>query len=280
MPTHPSVIDALTRSVWVLGDPIGHSRSPQLHNRLYPLLDLNWTYLACRCTASELESKLQALERIGAVGANLTMPLKSTVLPMLQHCSLAAQAIGAVNTVRFTPDGWEGDNTDWMGWIDSWNREIGESLNGRQALVLGAGGAARAIAWALLECGAISVKVMRRTWDHPADWLPGRHVEPLGWSAQILADALVPGCVVVNSTPIGMSNRDLPLAWPERLPDDCVACDLIYNPRKTAWLLEAERRGAKTLGGFGMLTHQAGRAVAWWSGRPVPPELLEQAADF
>ena len=258
-------------------------------------MGLNLAYLTLRVPRGDLPRALTALETIGAVGANLTMPLKSEVLPLLSSCTAAARAIGAVNSLRrvesHCPDlqhaedeatprasGWEGENTDWLGWLDSWDSEIAEPLEGRKAIVLGAGGAAKAIVYALHARQIGSVAVMRRQWTDTHQWLPGFSIRALDFSQTTLEAELEPGCVIINSTPIGTwpnSEGRSPLGWPPRLPAGCVACDLIYNPTRTLWLEQAAKAGARILGGMGMLVHQAARAVTWWSGATVPPELVK-----
>jgi shikimate dehydrogenase len=271
-------MDAETRTVWLLGDPVAHSRSPHLHNRIYGALALNLVYLTLRVPKGQLAGALKALETIRAVGANLTMPLKSEVFPLLHGCTPAARAIGAVNSLRLSENGWEGENTDWLGWLDSWDVEMDQSLEGRKAIVLGAGGASKAIVYALHSRKIGSVSVLRRDWAGASEgWLPGCPIRPLEFNQAVLNAELEPGCVVINCTPIGTwpnQEKALPLSWPKKVPEGCVAADLIYNPNQTLWLKQGARRGAQAFGGMGMLVHQAARAISWWSGLSLPDSLI------
>lgn len=261
-------MDAHTRSVWLLGDPVEHSRSPAMHNPAYAAMGLNWVYLASRVLPSQLAEALQALRVLGAVGANLTIPHKEAVLPYLVSITPAARAIGAVNTIRLSEAGWEGHNTDGEGWLASWDEVIGAPLEGRRIILLGAGGAARSILCAVGSRGAEDLVILNRNQQRAAALNQGR-VGPL----EDLATHLSPGCVVINTTSVGMwpNIEDLPITWPSQVPPGTVACDLIYNPRPTRFLLEAAQLGAANLDGSGMLIHQAARAITWWSGREDVP---------
>ena len=245
--------------VWLLGKPVGHSKSPKMHNAAYAHMGLDWVYLAAEVEPEELKAALDGLWALKAIGVNLTVPHKETGA---QHCAEltpAAQEIGAVNMLKRGPRGWIGDNTDWRGWLDSWSEEIGESLNNRKAIVLGAGGASRAILYALRSAGARTV-LLNRT--------PGRG------GARALSEfpqELEAGCVVVNTTSAGLQNQS-PVEWPQDTPSDMVVCDLVYW--NTPFLKTA--KAGKTLDGKGMLVHQAAHGIRWWCGQEPPVELMRE----
>ena len=245
-----------------------HSRSPELHHCAYAALGQSWTYHKREVQVAQLGEVLAELSGPELLGINLTLPLKEQALSLLAGSTAEAQAIGAVNCLRWTEGGWWGHNSDAPGWLDSWQEEIGLSLRDRKCVVLGAGGAARAILYVLQREGARSV-VLNRT--------PER-ARALGcavadWSTSSLAQELEPGCVVINTTSVGMwpSVEEVPLEWPDSLPEDLIAVDLIYNPRPTRWLQQSGRRW---LDGSGMLVHQALRAIEWWSGQRAPAQPL------
>ncbi len=252
----------------MLGSPVEHSRSPELHHCAYAHLGQAWTYHKRQVVPEQLEATLQELASPELLGINLTLPLKEVALPHLVGMTPEAASIGAVNCLRRDQDGWWGHNSDAPGWLDSWNDEIGLPLLERKCILLGAGGAARAIAYVLRTQGA-RVVVLNRTLERAR----ALGFEVADWSTSGLAAQLEPGCVVINTTSVGMWPRveEIPLEWPEPLPEDLIAVDLIYNPRPTRWLLQSGRRW---LDGSGMLVYQALRAIEWWSGQRAPAQPL------
>jgi len=198
------------------------------------------------------------------LGINLTLPLKVVAF---QHCQPTPQAqrVGAINCLRWTGQHWEGNNSDAQGWLDSFHEEVGLSLERRKALVLGAGGACRAILSVLRQQNLKELVLFNRSPERAQSLLePGERVA----SFPQLAAELEPGCLVIQTTSVGMwpDQEKTLLEWPDVLPPDLIACDLIYNPSPTRWLRQAAERGARTLDGCGMLVHQAIRAIEWWTG--------------
>lgn len=257
-----------------MGDPVAQSRSPQIHQAAYQALGQDWSYSKRQVKASDLGQVLDELSDSDLLGINLTLPLKQAAFEYTCSNSPEATAVGAINCLRRSPQGWQGHNTDGTGWLDSWQEEIGQSLQGRPALVLGAGGACKAILAVLRQSQVASIALLNRTPERAAALL--RDGESLGaWSPEAIQEQMKPGLVVIQTTSVGMwpHAHQTPLAWPDHLPDGVVACDLIYNPRPTLWLEQARQRGAKILDGCGMLVHQAARAIEWWSGirPPTPP---------
>lgn len=246
----------MRRSVWLLGHPVKHTLSPAMHNAAYSRLGLDLVYLAADVPPEHLRSALEGLLHLGAVGVNLTIPHKQAVLELLSGVTPRARELGAVNCLKPGPNGWEGHNTDADGWLDSWRDEIGEGLRNRPVLLLGQGGASQALQGVLREEGA-RVRVLYRA--------------PL--------PELEPDTVVINATPVGTLSNESPVSWPDPVPPGVVACDLVYNPTATRFLREAGGRGCRTLGGLGMLVHQARRAIEWWLDRPADcAEMMRLAA--
>ena len=202
-----------------------------MHNAAYAAMGLDLVYLAARVPPVDLERALEGLWALGARGVNLTVPHKQAALPLCVRVTPAAQFMGAVNALRRGSEGWEGENTDAGGWLDSWQAEIGQPLSGRKAIVLGAGGASRAIQFALRDCRLV---VLNRT--------PDRGHGPL----EQLAQELEKDCLVVNTTTVGMSpdTGRVPVELPSVLPEGCVVCDVIYAPRPTRFLREAASTGS------------------------------------
>lgn len=214
-----------------------------MHRAAYARLGQDLVYLAADVPPERLETALEGLHALQAVGVNLTIPHKQAVLGLLERLTPRARELGAVNCLKPTPGGWEGHNTDADGWLDSWREEIGLPIPPR-VVILGRGGASRALQNLLLEQ---EVRVLYR-------------------ERQL---SLESDTLVINATPVGTLSDESPVDWPDQLPDRVYAADLVYNPLRTRFLREAEERGARTLGGLGMLVHQARRAIEWWLDGPA-----------
>lgn len=290
--THHAITGA-TRLVGVIGWPVDHSLSPRMHNAAYAALGLDWAYVPLPAPPERLGDAVRGLVALGFAGANVTVPHKQGVMPFLDELTPIAQAVGAVNTIIVRTDGsLLGDNTDGAGFmadLQAHGVRIGESANGqvsdaagedrrvtstcRRVLVLGAGGAARAVAYALLEAGA-AVAVANRTPDH-IDSLCRALCAALPDAADRLSAHAFPGALpelapwadlIVNATSLGLHTGDSP-PWDPAVPfrPGQVVYDLIYS-RRTELLAQAETQGATTIDGLGMLTQQGARAAALWTG--------------
>lgn len=271
MPTNHSEKVLNGATVWLLGHPVAHSVSPAMHNAAYRHMGLDHVFHKADVPPERLETALRGLVALGFAGANLTIPHKQAVLPLLSRLEPAAQAMQAVNCVKAYGDALVGTNTDAEGWLASWDEEIGQPLAGRRALLLGAGGAARGLAWALRSRGVEEIVVLNRSWREFPERVELLDERWPGW--------LAPHGLVVQCTPVGTrAPNSSPVTWPDTLPPGLVACDLIYNPEETAFLRDARERGAKTLGGLGMLVHQAAAAIRWWLHLEPPVEVMRAAA--
>jgi shikimate dehydrogenase len=273
----PGWPSAASTVVGVIGDPVRHSLSPALHNAAFAALGLDWVSLAFAVPPAALEGALAGARALGIRGLSVTMPHKAAVAARMDRLSPTAERLGAVNCVVVEPDGLAGDNTDGEGFLAALRRGAGFDPSGRRCLVVGAGGAARAVLLALARAGATEVIVVGRT--------PER--------AQAAADLAGAACrtgtaseaggadLVVNATPVGMAGTptadELPPVGPELLGPGQLVVDLVYTPRPTRWLALAGRQGAVTLDGLGMLVHQAARQIELWTGRPPPAEAMWQA---
>lgn len=256
----------------VIGSPISHSRSPQLHRHWLETYDIKGFYIPMDVLADDLETVLRTLPKAGFVGANVTLPHKEAILKIADVVSDHAAQIGAANTLVFAPDGTiHADNTDGYGFLENlktgapqWNSHAGE------AVVLGAGGAARAVIVALLDAGVPRIILTNRTKGR-ADKLQtvfGARVGVVEWDKA--AAALAEATLVVNTTSLGMSGQPELILPLDDLNPGAVVYDLVYTPLKTKLLLEADQKGCATVDGLGMLLHQGVPGFQRWFGtRPA-----------
>jgi shikimate dehydrogenase len=252
----------LTTLAGVLGFPVRHSRSPAMMNVAFAELGLDWRYLALPVPPARFAETVRALPASGYRAANVTIPHKLAALAIADELTEPARAIGAVNTLTLSQDGRiEGDNTDAAGLLDA----LGDPVPAT-ALVLGAGGAARAAAWALREAGS-EVSVWNRT--------PARARElasDLGVSA---AERPAAAELLVNATSVGLRPDDTLEGLP--LVDAGVVADLVYGDMPTPLALWAEERGARLVDGLEVLVRQGARSLRVWTGREAPVDAMRQA---
>lgn len=267
---------ASTRLAAVIGWPVRHSLSPVLHNAAFEALGLDWVYVALPVRPGQAAAALGGMRALGIDGLSVTMPHKADVARACDELHPSAAALDAVNCVARTDDGrLVGHNTDGDGFVDSL-REAGVDPAGCRVVLLGAGGAARSVAWALAAAGAAQLVVVNRT-AGPAQVcaaLAGR----IGRVGSI--DDVSGADLVVHATPVGMGldAGALPLDPSLLLPGQVVA-DLVYHPRETALLRAARAMGARTVDGLGMLVHQAARAFTLWTGHEAPVTAMRRAAE-
>jgi shikimate dehydrogenase len=268
---------ATTRVAAVVGHPIRHSVSPAIHNAAFAALDADWVFVAFDVDRPTGEAAFAGARALGLDGMSVTMPLKDVAARCADRLSPTATRLGAVNAIVREGARLVGHNTDGAGFLDSLRAEAEWEPAGRRCVVLGAGGAARAVILALAEGGAAEVTVVNRNAERAeaAASLAG----PAGRVGTVAAAGRAE--LVVNATPIGMAGVE-PEAWgglAETLtgPGQLVA-DLVYWPAATPLLLAAAARGATTVGGLGMLVHQAGHAFTLWTGQPAPLEVMARAA--
>ncbi len=261
----------------VMGFPIMHSRSPAIHNYWLAEYGMLGHYAPLAVKPDGLEKALRALHPLGFAGVNLTIPLKELALPMLDEVDPVAQAIGAVNCVVVDDDGrLRGFNYDAFGYVESL-RETAPDWRANQgpAVVLGAGGAARAILAGLLAEGAPEIRLANRTPERAQQLATefGARVRAIAWDER--EEALAGAALLVNTTSMGMTGQPpLEIALDD-LPAGALVSDIVYAPLETDLLARAKRRGGRAVDGLGMLLHQARPAFRDWFG-PMPkvtPEL-------
>ena len=266
----------------VIGYPVRHSRSPQIFNAAFAATDLDWVYVALEVAEGDAPAALEGMRALGLAGMSVTMPHKTAVAGHLDatagdDLSPGARALRAVNCVARDGRRLVGHNTDGPGFLASLAADAGFEASGARCAVLGAGGAARALVLALAGAGASEVVVVNRTHDAAvaAVGLAGRAGRVVG--PDQAAGVVAAMDLVVNATPVGMDGVSLPVdaAW---LSEGQLVVDIVVEPVETPLLAAAAARGARTLGGLGMLAHQAAVAFEIWTGRPAPVTVMLTAA--
>ncbi len=294
------MVDGRTRLVGLMGWPVEHSFSPRMHNAAFAALGLNWQYVPLPVPPGTLTEAMRGLVALGFRGANVTVPHKRAVLSALTDLDPDAEAVGAVNTlvierpVDAAPTV-VGHNTDVQGFVDALRWGGFDLEAARQVVVVGAGGAARAVVYGLLQATAATITVLNRSPER-AERLAvdlGARLPASGQVsgrafARLQADVLDPTTLVssaqdadllVNATTVGMWPQVDGTIWPTDvpLPAHLTVCDLVYNPPVTMLLRQARQAGAATIGGMGMLVAQGARAFEHWTGLAAPVAVMRAA---
>jgi shikimate dehydrogenase len=283
-------VSAATTVVGVIGDPVDHSLSPLLHNTAFAEMGLDWVSLGFPVSAGQAEPALAGMRALGIAGLSVTMPHKEAIAGLVDRATPVATRLAAVNCVTLASGQLEGSNTDGEGFLAALRHGDGFEPRDRRCLVIGAGGAARAVVLALAEAGAAEVIVVNRTESRAVvaaalAGTAGRVGHPEEASTADL---------VVNATPTGMDqpqpqpqpqSQPPPQPQPHPLPLDPkllvpgqVVVDLVYHPASTPWLRAARDRGAVTHNGLGMLVHQAAAQLRTWTGQDPPVAAMWRAA--
>ncbi|TSB46794.1 shikimate dehydrogenase [Alkalicoccobacillus porphyridii] len=274
----------MTKLFGLLGHPVGHSMSPTMHKVAYEQLGLDASYTAYDVTPEKLEEAVRYIRTANISGCNVTIPHKVEVMKYLDEIDEEAVQIGAVNTIINQNGKLKGYNTDGRGYIQSLLSTI-DTLTGHRVLVIGAGGAARAVVAVLLSHQPESVVIANRT-EKKAEALVQLFTKSdihLGSSSVAGAAArLEEFSIIINTTSVGMSPHieDMPISL-ERMSPKAVVSDLIYNPLETRLLKEAKKRGANTENGIGMFVHQGVLSIQHWTGltpkeAPMRKSVIEQ----
>ncbi len=259
----------------VIGDPIHQSMSPTMHDGWFTEHDLQATYIPIQVTKESLSQAVASLRALGCSGWNVTVPHKSAIIPFLDEIDASAEAMNAVNTVEVLKDGsLRGSNTDGQGFVQSLEEAYGEQAKGKEVLVIGAGGAARGISYAL----------------HNADYGPITFTNRTIEKANVLAEAIPNAStlslldaetemasfgLIVQTTSVGMNfaQAGLPVN-PENIKKNTIVAEIIYNPLETQLLREAKTKGASTMNGVGMFVHQGALAFETWTGIKPDTEAM------
>jgi shikimate dehydrogenase len=268
------IINATTKVVGVIGYPISHSLSPQMHNSAFAHLDLNYIYVAWEVAPRNLKLAMDGVRGLGIVGLNVTIPHKEKVSEFLDVLSEEAEMVGAVNTVQNLNGSLIGYNTD----VEGFKRALGIDVTGKRAVLLGAGGAGRAVAYSLVSSGASCI-ILNRTEERARELaekyknlgeIEGRALTPSN-----LKEAMRGTDILVNATSLGMKGEEIEGVG-EVLDEGILVMDLVYNPRETPLLRVAREKRAKVVEGWKMLLHQGAFSFEIWTGRKAPFEVMER----
>lgn len=277
------MITGKTKLLGVIGHPVEHSLSPLMHNAAIAHLGLDYVYLPLPVRPEDLEVALSGFAAIGLKGFNITIPHKQAILPLLSEVSQVAQEVGAVNTVWRTENLlWAGTNTDIEGFLaplrthnQDWSKTV--------AVILGSGGAARAVVAGCAQLGCAEIRVVGRNHLKLKEFLNSWSNSPLADTLQVYSweelPLLIPqATLLVNTTPLGMHPHieASPLSATElaNLPPSAIVYDLIYTPSPTQFLHQAQKLGTITIDGLEMLVQQGAAALRTWLDQPVPIDVM------
>jgi shikimate dehydrogenase len=274
-----------TKILGVMGFPVSHSLSPVMHNAAIASMGFDYVYVPFPIPVEDLPAAIAGLKAIQSVqGFNLTIPHKVEVIPLLDEVLPIAKAVGAVNTVKRVGDRWVGTNTDVAGFLSPL-KQLNCDWGNSPAVILGSGGAAKAVVAACLELGCPVIHVvgrdskkMKKFHGAMTSQLHDYNLRVHPWTS--IPHLLEVAGIVINATPIGMaSDPNTPISEAEMdlLPDQAIVYDLIYTPRPTKFLQIAAARGLKAIDGLEMLINQGAIGLEFWLDQPVPIEIMRQA---
>lgn len=281
-----SIITGETKLCGVIGDPIEHTMSPVMHNAAFKKLGVDYAYVPFRVKKGELKGAIEGVRALNIRGLNVTIPHKVAVIPLLDELDPLAEKIGAVNTIVNNDGVLRGYNTDATGFLQTL-LERGVEPRDKIIVILGAGGAARAISFILAERGSHLVilnRALELVWAEELSKTLSltikKPVKALELNVKNLSMVLKSADIMINATSVGMSpDVDKTPVPSELLKPDMIIFDIVYNPIKTRLLREAEAAGARTaIGGLDMLVWQGVLAFEKWTGKKAPPELMKGEA--
>ena len=270
------MIDGHTQLVGWIGWPVEHTLSPAMHNTAFDALGLNWRYLPFPVAPGQVEVAVKGVAALGLRGVNVTVPHKQAVMPALDSFAPDAKALGAVNTLVIER-GKEGQvsigghNTDAQGFVGAL-RHDGFDPKGKSVVVVGAGGAARAVVYGLLEAGAQALV---------SDLGSLGKLSTLPLTTETVVESARVTDLLVNATPMGMWPRVDGSIWPDgvSIPAPLTVFDLVYNPPETRLMRKTRESGACAIGGLRMLVGQGALAFEMWTGQPAPVEVMMSACE-
>lgn len=273
-----------TRVVGIFGDPIEHSLSPVIQNAAFAAAGLDYTYVPFHVIPKDLAAAVQSIRALDLAGVNITIPHKEAVLPLIDQVDDVAEEIGAVNTIINRKGRLVGYNTDGVGYLLSLRDELGFTPRGKNIVIIGAGGAARAIFYTTLLDAPASVVVANRTPERAKaliDEFSPRFPEVAVSSAGLgpgLSGYAASADLVVNTTSLGMMGAgEVPLPF-DALSRSAIVSDIVYKPLETPLITQAEELGLRTHKGLGMLIRQGAVGFELWTGRAAPVEIMRMAA--
>jgi len=269
----------------ILGYPLGHSISPYFQNAAFTNLGIEATYEAWPVDAAELPERIQDLRESDFLGANVTIPYKELVMPLLDEIDDWALKIGSVNTIVNQSGILIGYNTDTVGFLRAISEYGNYEPSGQDVLLIGAGGAARAAAYALMEARVNTLWIANRTYDRARrladEFLEMGEVKPIGLDDPEFSKSAASASLIVNSTSLGMKHTSEAHINPLEgfsIESSTLVNDMVYNPLHTPMLINAENRGARTLSGLPMLVLQGAASFELWTGKGAPVDIMFSAA--
>jgi len=276
------LINGKTVVCGLLGYPVAHSFSPEMHNRAFEKLRLNWAYLPFEVNPKYLAQAVEGVRSLNIVGVNVTVPHKERVIEFLDEVTRTAKAIGAVNIIMNDNGKLIGHNTDGVGFIKSLE-ECGFSATDKKVVVLGSGGAAKAVCVQLAIEGIADITIVNRNIkkaNNLAKFMSDFkvNVSIVNWDQKdLIRDKMQKSDLIVQATSIGMHPDN---ALPP-IPDGCfrerqMVCDLVYNPVETKFLQKAKHSGAIIVNGLGMLLYQGAAAFEMWTGKKAPIDVMKK----
>lgn len=277
-----------TRIIGIFGDPVEHTLSPVMHNAAFDALELDMVYVPFHVRskpASDLKAAVASIKALNILGMNITVPHKETVIKYLDEVDEYAREVGAVNTIVNKGGRLTGYNTDGAGYLLSLREETGFVPKDKNIIILGAGGAARSILYAVLSGKPRSVVIANRTIERADDLaaeFKGRFkkisIKTVLLEKHLIKEHAWNADLIINTTSLGMMGRgavDLPI---ENLPGHSIVSDIVYRPLKTTIIKKAAARGLATHTGLGMLVHQGAIGFELWTGQMAPTEVMMKAA--
>jgi shikimate dehydrogenase len=276
-------ITGKTRVCGVIGDPIEHTLSPTMHNAAFNSLNLDCVFLAFKVKPAEVGNAIAGIRALGILGLNVTMPHKEAVISHLDEIDQTAKFLNSVNTIHKKDGKLLGFNTDGIGALKAL-KENCANPRGKRVLLLGSGGAARAIAYALVQ-EADELVVLNRTVDEAKDLASllkrtfNKKIAANSLSANVIQETLRDSDILINATSVGMKPKvRQSLISPEWLKPNLTVMDIVYNPVETKLAIDAKSKGAKVVSGVEMLIYQGAASFEIWTGIPAPVEVMRKAA--
>lgn len=276
------MITGKTRVVGVIGHPIEHSMSPPMHNNAFKKLDMDYVYVAFHVMPEDIENLIQSSKTLNIKGLNVTIPHKTSVIPYLDEIDPTAEKIGAVNTIQFKNGIAKGFNTDGIGAIKSIQEYT--SLENKNILIVGAGGASKAIAFTLINENIKSLTIANRSKDNANKLIENikkqSNFKNIKYHEITSAHEIIPDVdIIINTTPIGMypNHEAEPPIKTENITEKHVVMDIIYNPLETKLLEQARLNGATTINGTSMLINQGLVSFEIFTGHEATYESFEEA---
>jgi shikimate dehydrogenase len=283
-------VNGKTKLLGVIGRPLSHSISPKLHNTLSDYLGIDAVYVPLAVDEGNLKNAVNGLKALNFAGFNITIPYKSDMVLYVDEISEEAGLIGAVNTVKIINNKLYGYNTDVFGFVNSFKEEAKTDFKNKKVVMIGAGGAAKAIALGVACDGASKIIILNRSLNNAAQIaeIISSNISPYKEYPQCIEcyelndneaiEILKQADIVINTTPLGMYpdvNR-MPLTNGMEFSSNQIIYDVIYNPKKTRFMDQAEKKGCKIINGLGMLIYQGIKAYEIWMDLVVPDEIVKK----